>query len=151
MTFASARAGSLPTVEGPWFAQGVLDAGGEEADVYPFGDGLVVAHLIELDEGYRVVTASQRARWGATADRVQKAAASSSSTQAGFAYFEPIDGDTAVSRCATASTAAAASSSTSGTGSGRVKVCPSSPLPRPTDDRLQRDRSGAHSASRLTP
>ena len=94
MTFASAASGLLPTVEGPWFAQGVLDAGGEEADVYPFGDGLVVAHLIELDEGYRVVTAPQRARWGATADRVQKAAASILFHRTSFACFEPIDGDT---------------------------------------------------------
>jgi hypothetical protein len=74
--FARAAAGLLPRVERRAWMDGVRAAAGAPAFALPFGGDLVVGFVIELDVGWRALTEADVARWGVTADRVERAAAS---------------------------------------------------------------------------
>lgn len=63
----------MPSVEVHTFAQGVAAASGDQAWTRDYHEDLVLAYLIELDLGMRVLTESQVEAWGVTADRVTAA------------------------------------------------------------------------------
>ncbi len=76
MTFVEAARTILPSLEGPLFADGVAAAGGDTPHLDAFGGDIVIAYQIELDLGVRLLSKDQVAAWGATGDRVEKAAMS---------------------------------------------------------------------------
>jgi hypothetical protein len=88
--FVSAARSMLPTLEGPGFVLGALAAGGKRPFVQPFGSDLHTAYVIELDEGFRVVTEEQVTTWGVTADRIHKASLSILFHRTTFACFETV-------------------------------------------------------------
>ncbi|MFU8802724.1 MAG: hypothetical protein ACNA8W_02845 [Bradymonadaceae bacterium] len=75
-TFVESTGGLVPNLEVDTFILGAEAASGESPWVLPFADDIVVAYLIELDRGLRVLTASQTKRWGVTRDRITSAARS---------------------------------------------------------------------------
>jgi hypothetical protein len=75
-TFVESAKGLVPNLEVDTFVDGVRAASGQDPWVLPFVDDLVVSHLVELDQGVRVLTGPQVERWGVTADRVKSAARS---------------------------------------------------------------------------
>lgn len=74
--FVDSAGGLVPTIEIPTFADGVAAAAGEPAWTLDFPDDLIVAYLIELDRGLRVLTAPQVERWGVAEDRITSGARS---------------------------------------------------------------------------
>jgi hypothetical protein len=63
----------MPTVEVHTFELGAAAASGDQAWTREYHEDLVLAYLIELDLGMRVLTQSQFDRWGVTSDRVTAA------------------------------------------------------------------------------
>lgn len=74
--FAEAARCILPTLERTAWADGVVAAGGSAPFSLPFGGELRIYFVLELDAGYHALTEAQVSRWGATGDRVERAAAS---------------------------------------------------------------------------
>jgi hypothetical protein len=73
MEFAEAAKSIMPQLERSTFALGVRAAGGD-AHTMPFGADLHLAFHIELDDGYRLLSREQVIQWGATDDRIERAA-----------------------------------------------------------------------------
>lgn len=88
--FVQAARAMLPTLEGPGFVIGALAAGGKRPFVQPFLGDVSTAYVIELDEGFRVLTEEQVAAWGVTADRVHKASLSILFHRTTFECFETV-------------------------------------------------------------
>lgn len=63
----------MPTVEVHTFELGAAAASGDQAWTRDYHEDLVLAYLIELDLGMRVLTESQFERWGVSSDRVTAA------------------------------------------------------------------------------
>lgn len=76
LEFNDAARTVLPSIEGEHFATGVRAAGGDAPYVSAFAPGLVVTYSVELDLGVRLLSADQVAAWGATDERLAKAALS---------------------------------------------------------------------------
>lgn len=74
--FAEAAKYILPTIELPAWRDGVLAADGGEPFAMSFGGELRLHFILELDIGYHALGLAQVRRWGATDDRVERAAAS---------------------------------------------------------------------------
>jgi hypothetical protein len=73
MEFAEAAKSIMPQVERSTFALGARVAGGE-AHTMLFGADLHLAFYIELDDGFRLLSREQVIQWGATDDRIERAA-----------------------------------------------------------------------------
>jgi hypothetical protein len=63
----------MPSVEVHTFTLGAAAASGDEAWTKEYHEDLILAYLVELDLGMRVLTESQVERWGVTSDRVTAA------------------------------------------------------------------------------
>lgn len=92
MTFMDAAKCVAASLEGPLFADGVRDAGGEAPWLRPFSSDLVVAYWLELDQGVRVVPGAQVDSWGVHPERVEKAAVSILFHRTRFGDLAPLDG-----------------------------------------------------------
>lgn len=62
-----------PAAEGPGFEQGVLAAGGTTPFFQDYVGDLRLAYYLDLDEGQRLLPASQVDAWGVHPERVEKA------------------------------------------------------------------------------
>lgn len=62
-----------PCAEGPGFIEGVRAAGGDAPFFQPYVGDLQLAYYVDLDDGQRLLTASQVEAWGVHPERVQKA------------------------------------------------------------------------------
>lgn len=78
------------TIEGPGFSAGHALLGGDEPWVRPFGDGLVLAYAVEMDQGYVTLTRAQVERWGVSGERIEKAALSALFYRTGFGEPEDV-------------------------------------------------------------
>jgi hypothetical protein len=73
MEFAEAAKSIMPQLERATFAAGARAAGGD-AHTMPFGADLHLVFYIELDDGFRLLSREQVIQWGATDDRIERAA-----------------------------------------------------------------------------
>ncbi len=89
-TFAGAAKCLLPTLEGPLFADGVRAAGAGSPWLRPFGSDISIAYVVELDEGFHVLTEQEVNDWAVTADRVHKASLSILFHRTSFGCFETV-------------------------------------------------------------
>ena len=76
VTFEESARTVLPSIEAPFFHEGVAGARGDTPFTTPFPGDLAVVYRVELDHGIRLLTSAQVAEWGCTADRLSKAALS---------------------------------------------------------------------------
>lgn len=76
MPFVEAAAVIVPVVDTRAYAEGVVAAGLERPFTVPLTESLFVAFEVELDDGVHVLGDAQVAAWGATPERVLKAAVS---------------------------------------------------------------------------
>lgn len=90
--FAEAARCIVPTVERPAYDAGARAVGSGGLFTVPFQSGLSLYFVLELDDGYRALPADQVAGWGATADRVERAAASMLFHRSRDVDFEPASG-----------------------------------------------------------
>ncbi|MCB9507569.1 MAG: hypothetical protein H6700_07190 [Myxococcales bacterium] len=77
LTFEESASTVVPSLEltAP-FCLGLELAGAAPPALHPFSTSLSIAYLVELDDGIRVLTGAQVARWGTTDERLAKAALS---------------------------------------------------------------------------
>lgn len=77
LTFEESASTIVPSLEltSP-FCLGLELAGAAPPALHPFSTSLSIAYLVELDDGIRVLTGAQVARWGTTEERLAKAALS---------------------------------------------------------------------------
>ncbi len=79
-TFVESTGGITPNIEVDTFALGAEAASGEPAFVLPLndtpGNDLVIAYIIHLNRGLRVLSVPQKADWAVSQDRITSAARS---------------------------------------------------------------------------
>lgn len=89
-SFAGAARTLLPTLEGPLYAAGLEAAGAKSPWLQPWASDLVVAYLVELDEGFHVLSGAEVDEWHVTPDRVHKASLSILFHRTSFGCFDEV-------------------------------------------------------------
>jgi hypothetical protein len=89
--FAACARCMLPMAGRPALVDGVR-AGGVEPFWVPWGEGLVWAFLVELDQGEQWLTRAMVEGWGAAADRVERAATSLLLHRTDWEAWQPLEG-----------------------------------------------------------
>lgn len=96
-SFVESAGSILPSLELGSFAKGAEAAAGTAPFTLPFRDGVILAYLMRLSRGVRVLTAQQVQDWGVAKDRITAGARSLLFHRTRELHFRPFEGSKKVS------------------------------------------------------
>lgn len=88
LSFLDSTPSVMPVAFGPGFLEGIHAAGGEAPFVQRYVGELQLAYFVDLDEGQRLLPASQVVEWGVHPERVEKAGLSILFHRSGWERWE---------------------------------------------------------------